>query len=797
MIYTQYHKGQQQSGAYKDNIRFLPKAIGDLLLMFVGYINPLRQLFLRQQTPGALLSPYLWAKLDGTIWTDGVLSACLRRACIRAKVPQFQTAQWRQIAASITKEKFSAKERANFDLEENVGEDVEDELDLMALAEQSNHSFHTFNHAYAGTTTLTMNALLHRNYRASESWRTFFRFDHVLQGKRPRRDSGALPLQMLNRSKRGRMHGRSEYSEADLLAVAQKLYNNPDLQFRVPGQRSGVLAIMGPQPAEQVVLVIGTGSGKTLVVMIGAAIADAGTTILILPMVALRGDMLRRFHEVCIRPLTWSVGCKQSASLVIVSAEAACTPSFLEYCHIQVSKQNLTRIVIDEGHLTITASDYRPSMAQLGWYVRQIRTQTVWLTATLPPIMQEAFIEHNKLVRPRIIRESTNRPNLKYIVTSETGAGTLVERAAELVRGCWPKEGFFDHSQDKIIMYCRTREEVARLADLLGCPTYTSQSGTDVEKAAIISGWLGNREQPAIAATSALGIGFDYPHIRWVIHVGAPDQATAFSQESGRAGRDRGKAYSIVMLSATWKPQLDQGLSPDEEAMQLYLTRQHCFRGVLSQFLDAQRDWRWCMPGEEACQVCQKPHVECRPVDLKFELVVDRGMEYTGPDEVLRQDHSKDQVLDCYERDLEVMVGSCLYCRVVGRRFNHGPRQCSRRFDWIRAKDEAYQKRKGEGKEWIQRYVACWKCYQPQEICRVADPEVEEEVECRFPDMVMPACYGVYQRVGGRDWLQRQFGQRFKTEVEYMLWVGETASLEGNECIQGNCVAARALAELG
>jgi hypothetical protein len=40
MIYTQYHKGQQQSGAYKDNIRFLPKAIGDLLLSYIAYVLP-------------------------------------------------------------------------------------------------------------------------------------------------------------------------------------------------------------------------------------------------------------------------------------------------------------------------------------------------------------------------------------------------------------------------------------------------------------------------------------------------------------------------------------------------------------------------------------------------------------------------------------------------------------------------------------------------------------------------------------------------------------------------------------
>jgi hypothetical protein len=435
-------------------------------------------------------------------------------------------------------------------------------------------------------------------------------------------------------------------------------------------------------------------------------------------------------------------------------------------------------------------------MAQLGWYVRQIRTQTVWLTATLPPVMEEEFIEHNKLVRPRIVRESTNRPNIKYIVSFETGPGALIERAANLVQACWPEREIFDHSRDKIIIYCRTRKEVALLADLLQCPSYTSESGSEEEKAAIISGWLDNRDQPVIAATSALGIGFDYPHVRWVIHVDAPDKATAFSQESGRAGRDGGRASSIIMLSATWKPQLDKTLSPDEEAMQLYLTQQHCSRGVLSQFLDAQPDWRWCMPGEEVCQVCLKPHIESRPVDLKFELAVNRGMEFTGPDEVLRQDHIRDQVLDSYERDLEVMLGNCLYCRLLGRKFNHVPGKCSRRFHWINAKNEAYQTRKREDKDWIQRYVACWNCYQPQDICRAADPE-HEEVECRFRDMVMPLCYGVYKQVGGSDWLQKHFQRTFKTELEYMLWLGETASLEGNECIQANCVVALALGELG
>jgi superfamily II DNA helicase RecQ len=168
---------------------------------------------------------------------------------------------------------------------------------------------------------------------------------------------------MLDASKRGQLQRKGAYSEADLLAVARKLYNNPDLKFRVLGQRNGVLVIMGPQPAEQVVLVIGTGSGKTLPIMISAVVVDSRTIILVLPIVALRGDILRRFHEVGIRLLIWSVDCKQLALLVIVSAEAACTQSFLKYCYIQVSKQELACIILDEGHLTITASDYRPCIA--------------------------------------------------------------------------------------------------------------------------------------------------------------------------------------------------------------------------------------------------------------------------------------------------------------------------------------------------------------------------------------------------------------------------------------------------
>ncbi|KAM6506787.1 hypothetical protein FALCPG4_018615 [Fusarium falciforme] len=95
MVYVRYHKSQEQVGAETENIRFLPRAIGDLLLTYLALVPPLRQVFLRQRKPGALLSPYLWSSLDGEVWRDTAISSCLRKACARTEVRQFQVAWWR------------------------------------------------------------------------------------------------------------------------------------------------------------------------------------------------------------------------------------------------------------------------------------------------------------------------------------------------------------------------------------------------------------------------------------------------------------------------------------------------------------------------------------------------------------------------------------------------------------------------------------------------------------------------------------------------------------------------------
>ena len=75
-----YYKLQQQRGTFRDNVRFVSELNNDLLLLYLVYMIPLRQVFALLSSPRANLSPYLWAK-QGKVWPDNKLTSCLKKVC--------------------------------------------------------------------------------------------------------------------------------------------------------------------------------------------------------------------------------------------------------------------------------------------------------------------------------------------------------------------------------------------------------------------------------------------------------------------------------------------------------------------------------------------------------------------------------------------------------------------------------------------------------------------------------------------------------------------------------------------
>jgi superfamily II DNA helicase RecQ len=805
MVHVQYHKGQQQTGNYKENVRFLANPIAELLLDYIVYVLPLRERFLRQASPNALLSPYLWEK-DGKVWPEGHLSRYLEEASIRACVPRLHVANWRQITVAIVKTKFASQIEC-FDPDD--GDEDGEEMDpiIRSMTDQRNHKTQTVNRAYANQTGAVFSNLwdgkVRKGLQASTLWQDFWGVGTVL--KRKKRGRVEQESRLVKRVAMGIYRPRKPWSTEALLVGVKKLYGNKEAGWKSIEQEQALTTIMSR--TEQVVAILPTGAGKSLLFMLPCTLPDATTTILIVPLVSLHGDMLRRLREISIDHLEWHPGESREAALVLVSAEAASSKDFIKYARRLIADQKLDRIVIDECHLTVIAAEYRPSIVEFT-AIRSLRTQFVYLTATLPPSMRAEFEERNYLHQPKIIRASSNRPNILYMVRkAESDRGSLLHQAAAEVEDAWMNSGLFDYSHDKIIIYVRTCKDADALAGLLHCSSYTAESGTPIEKKQRLDRWIQTPDTPYIVATTALAEGFDYPHVRFVMNVDAPESLVIFAQESGRAGRDGKRAYSMVLLPVTWQPQLADGLSDephrtrnyrsdlslrkqhDKEAAHRYLTGKQCYRTSLSDYLDVACHRRWCMPEDVPCDVCKVAHQDIiDPIEK-----VDQDKTYTGLQLIQQEKLRAQSELGQFRLDLASVKGTCLLCRAVGEQWDHGFSACPQRFGVFEQRKKAKQRHEGRGRKWLQPYTTCFWCLNPQAVCQRAESIGKDVGVCEHKDIVLPLCFGIFESVSGVDWLKEHFGRAFGDIEAYFDWLGESTQFGQGDAIQAVRVAALAL----
>ena len=121
-----------------------------------------------------------------------------------------------------------------------------------------------------------------------------------------------------------------------MLGGARKLYKNDRLEWKSAEEKQAITKIMSR--TEQVVCILPTGAGKSMLFMLPCTLPDARTTVLIVPLVALCGDLMRRMRELRIEHIEWLPGECRDAPLVIVSIEAAGSKDFHKYARVLISQ---------------------------------------------------------------------------------------------------------------------------------------------------------------------------------------------------------------------------------------------------------------------------------------------------------------------------------------------------------------------------------------------------------------------------------------------------------------------------
>ena len=191
----------------------------------------------------------------------------------------------------------------------------------------------------------------------------------------------------------------------------KRLFGEPK-EFKSEEQRAGVMAMI--EGASPLVVVMATGGGKTLLIMLPAVLKGSKTTVVVTPLTALAKDLMKRCNDAKIDCIRWSRSCQRRASIVVVVAETATTSEFGRYVvDLHLSKR-LDRIIFDEAQKLVTDVNYRPKLLELKRL--SIPCQLGFLSGTLPPTMEADLEKVMVLGKPTYIRGQTNRSNFRYSV---------------------------------------------------------------------------------------------------------------------------------------------------------------------------------------------------------------------------------------------------------------------------------------------------------------------------------------------------------------------------------------------
>jgi ATP-dependent DNA helicase RecQ len=169
------------------------------------------------------------------------------------------------------------------------------------------------------------------------------------------------------------------------------------------------------------------------------------------------------------------------------------------------------------------------------------------LTATATPRVMSEIVSALALRTPAIVRSDFRRPNLTFAVEHHRGDETRLDAtcAALATAGLRAPSG-----AGRGIVYCATRKKTEAVAHALkeaGFAVGHYHAGrTALARDRAQRGFAIGKTR-ILVATSAFGMGVDYPDVRVIVHFQAPGSLEAYYQEAGRAGRD-GEPGRCLML---------------------------------------------------------------------------------------------------------------------------------------------------------------------------------------------------------------------------------------------------------
>jgi ATP-dependent DNA helicase RecQ len=335
------------------------------------------------------------------------------------------------------------------------------------------------------------------------------------------------------------------------LALLQQMAG-PDASFR-EHQFEAIEELVGNRG--RVLMVERTGFGKSAVYFIATKLLREqgfGPTLLISPLLALMRNQVDMAERLGLNAGTINSSNREDwpaiqqaihndeLDLLLISPERLNNRDFRRNELVALA-ETTGLLVIDEVHcISDWGHDFRPDYRRLGEVLSLLPGGIPILGTTATANDRVVTDVEEQLGHSTTFRGSLDRESLTLAVRT---LPSEPERLAYLATRIPQFEG-------SGIVYCLTIQDTRIVSTWLqkqGIRAAAYSGETDIDERLQIEDDLIHNELKVVAATSALGMGFDKPDLGFVIHYQSPGNAIAYYQQVGRAGRALAEARGILL----------------------------------------------------------------------------------------------------------------------------------------------------------------------------------------------------------------------------------------------------------
>ena len=594
-----------------------------------------------------------------------------------------------------------------------------------------------------------------------------------------------------------------DWTEKAALDGLRTLLDQPEATWTSTLQRDSVMTVLNTQ--QDVLAILTTSSGKSMLSLIPALLEHHLVTVLILPLKSLITDYKRKLDKMHLPYLHYTGQhvprgyC--TPNLVLVSVDLAREQHWKQWIAEINTIKPVRRFCFDEGHYPLTDANFRESVRDI-YMIRSLPCQLVVYSGTIAPkcepTLKEMFMFHPNV---KIIRSpSTNRPEFQLIKGDLQSTSSILE----VVHHLWTEHARTFTANERALIFVPFIELGRHLSTMLHCEFYNSRDADDITES-VYTRWREGTHK-VMVSTSAFSCGNDYAHIPLIIHAGTPREMIGYIQEISRGGRDKKHTFCYLLPISKWSSasstELDDLLGVKEMAEICFGSNSHCLRYAITKYNDGQGVYCGENPNDLRCSSCLPTagFLPSAPVPSLKRKTMTSDLAPIKSNKIIKLDPlpeapmsdsmketwarikaaeraisaEEDAVFSNVQNNLNMLLGECAACfwmeqhtSSVYQEERHEFKKC--RFhqsasgaDYIRFKSRIHYDTR------IHRKI-CFICHVPNFGDKL-HTTFGGPSSCQYLDIILPTLYCGY--VNKKEALEKEFGLKWWGIEQYAHWLG-------------------------